>query len=187
MFYIEKEENGKFFNPTSNTVIINPSDMNGDGNSLVNVDNDPTINKNRWKWIMAFDAMSFKEKLSLFLPMHRYLNLKDITKDEFEKSINDFIVDSSFETCRPFSKISIQSNSQDIPIFVFTFDKVDFRSIPYEFTSYLVKIKNWADKYAFGNDIVIPDIVPEAPEDEDNPYPDNEDQEPTCPGGDFIV
>lgn len=185
MYYIEKEEEGKFFNPTSSTVEINPGFDNETCTPNKISDNDSNLY--RWKWVKNFKDLDFKQKLSVFLPMCRYINLRDFQKDEFENEINKTIVDTTYYLCRPLVDFKIQSNSQDIPILIMEFDKVDFTSAPTEYASYLADIRNWYLKYGFEYDcgIEVPDIC--IPDPDENPDESTGDSENTCENSGFLV
>lgn len=145
MNYIETNENGEFFNPISSTIEVNPSDNDYSNN----MDYDYCMSLDRWAWVKKWDEYSFVEKMESFVDTIVYVNLKDVFKEDFEKTMNKYIVKYTFELCRKFVSFTIESTSQDIPIIFMRFSPVCFEGVPTEYAKYIADIKSWGQKYGF--------------------------------------
>ena len=146
MNYIETNDNGEFFNPISSTIEVNPSD---DCNNDPMGDPDYRMNLDRWAWVKKWGEQNYIEKMRTFADTIVYVNLKDVFKSDFEKTMNLYIVKYTFEMCRNFIDFKIESTMQDIPILFMRYGPVDFNGAPTEYAKYIADIKSWGQKYGF--------------------------------------
>jgi hypothetical protein len=145
MSYIENDKPGEFFNDVSCTVPINP-----DNNCNCNNKDSNEIKENieRWAWLTdKWDTMTFKEKMSLFLPAVHYINTRASYKSEFDKVISDEIVEAAYKYCRNVIELKFDPDGQGIPNLIVVLDAIDLSAIPNG--TIATKIYNWGVKYGF--------------------------------------
>lgn len=141
MAYIEKDKAGEYFNPVSNTTIINPNDSTNSSSNITNADE----NKQRWAWLInGWDSMTFKERLGLFLPYLHYVNTRNVTKAEFDKTFQYEIIENSYNLCRMFKEFKFDPDGQGIPNLIMVFEPIDIYSIP-DYTT-KNKMQSWGLK-----------------------------------------
>lgn len=148
--YIEKDDQIKqFFNPTSSTVIITNGGIGcdcGGNNSMPDSEEDE--NKKRWDWLISGWAnMSFKEKMSLFMPYYHYINLRNYTKAQFDNMLNAEVLEKAYELCRNVKVIKYDPDGQGIPNIIIVFDAIDLDAIPD--AAIKASIKQWGSKFGF--------------------------------------
>lgn len=142
--YIEKDWPGEFFNPTSCTFEVNPNDK-------VPMNDDHDENLERWKWLTnGWDKMTFKQKMSLFLPMTCFLELRDTAREYFDENINNAIVDKCYGFCRTIRSIKFDPDRKGIPNILLVLNPIDPNTIPVEETKF--KVKQWGSKFGFYED-----------------------------------
>ena len=149
MPYIEKDREGEFFNPVSSTVQINPNcDCGCNDSTSTTEDSDDSINLNRWKWLIdGWDKMTFSEKIALFTPYVRAIRLYSYKYTDFDKAINDEIVNTVFEECRTFSTLKYDEDHHGSPCFALIFNPINVDVIPDADTRY--KVRHFGEKYGF--------------------------------------
>lgn len=126
--YIEKDRDGDFFNPASNTVEINPSNGNDGSSAYTDMKSE---NRSRWNWLIeGWEKMSFKERMSIFFPYLHYVNPRDNWKTEFDERFQKEIVDTAYTLCRNISDIKFDPDGQGVPNIIMVFDPIDISSIP---------------------------------------------------------
>jgi hypothetical protein len=145
MSYIERDEQGEFFNPVSSTVPINPDGCNCDCN---NGDSDSKENMERWAWLINdWSKFSFKDKMMLFQPYLHYINTRDSYKKDFDNAMYEDIADASYRLCRSVADIKFDPDGQGIPNILVVLDAIDLSAIPD--SSIATSIYNWGVKYGF--------------------------------------
>lgn len=145
MPYIEKDREGEYFNPVSETTQINPGNncpIGDDGST------DYDINRSRWGWLIyGWDKMDFKKRMALFTPYVRIVRLLYKTSVEFDQVINDMIIDTQFEKCRMFNHLEYDEDNHGTPCFALIFDPINVNSIPD--ADIRSAVKSWGSRYGF--------------------------------------
>lgn len=121
--YIEREEDGEYFESASDTREINQNNCTCcENNNLTNSEE----NLKRWSWLIdGWSNMSFKDRLSLFLPYIHYINLKDIHPVDFDDTLNDEITDRAYELCRNVQSIQFDPDRSGYPNMIIIFAPID--------------------------------------------------------------
>lgn len=150
MPYIEKDREGEFFNPVSNTVQVNPRDCDcgcsGDGTTNPTTDNE--FNLKRWSWLInEWDEMTFAERAALFTPYIRVIRLYNTSAADFDSKINEEISDTVINKCRTFSEIKYDEDHHGSPCFTIIFNPIDVDSIPN--TTVRISVRIWGQTYGF--------------------------------------
>lgn len=140
MAYIEKDKAGDYFNPVSNTTIINPDSTDSSKNKTPENEN-----AERWAWLIdGWNFMTFKERLGLFLPYLHYVNTRNVTKAEFDDTFQEEVIENSYKLCRMFREFKFDPDAQGIPNLIMVFDPIDIDAIP----NYTIRsaIQSWGLK-----------------------------------------
>lgn len=147
MAYIEKDRDGEFWNPVSQTTQINP-DCTCNGDSSTTTTTDQETNLARWKWLInGWDKMTFNEKIALFTPYVRVVRLYDYKSEGFDKGINGQINATVFTECRTFKELKYDEDHHGSPCFALIFNPIDPNAIPD--TATRVSVLNWGMTYGF--------------------------------------
>lgn len=139
--YIERETSGEYFNPVSGTVEINPDPptyfvTNSDENLM------------RWKWLTAkWNEMTFKERMAIFFPYVHHLNMRDITRPDFDEMLNAEIIDVAYKTCREFMQLQYDPDRQGIPNLMIIYKPINIDNIPND--DIKNRVQAWGRKYGF--------------------------------------
>lgn len=147
MAYIEKDRDGEFWNPVSQTTPINPDcDCNRDSSTTTTSDHD--TNLARWKWLIeGWDKMTFVEKAALFTPYVRVVRLYNTKSVDFDTDINKEIIDTVFTKCRAFKELKYDEDHHGSPCFTLIFSPIDVNSIPD--TTTRLSVQQWGTTYGF--------------------------------------
>lgn len=142
--YIERDLKEEFFCDVSGTIPVNPDNTS----SSEKVSMDEFYNQDRWNWLISnWNNMSFKERMSLFVPYLHYINPRDDFKNEFDSKFMTEIVEMSFTLCRTFKCLHFDPDPQGIPNIIMEFNPIDISCIPDENIKSSVRL--WALKYGF--------------------------------------
>lgn len=140
MPYIEKDKSGDYFNPASETVEINPKEKEGT-DLATQVDE----NAARWAWLVkGWSDMTFKEKMSIFMPYMHYVNLRDVKYGTYDEALQNEIIDNAYELCRLYTgKFKFDPDGQGQPNLIIEFAPINLDSIPD--TAVKADIKSWGE------------------------------------------
>lgn len=147
MAYIEKDRDGEFWNPVSQTTPINPDcDCSGDSSTATTSDHD--TNLARWKWLIeGWNKMTFAEKVALFTSYVRVVRLYNTKFHNFDTDINKEIIDTVFSKCRTFKELKYDEDHHGSPCFALIFNPIDVTSIPD--TATRLSVQQWGMTYGF--------------------------------------
>lgn len=145
MSYIERDEQGEYFNTASSTIPINPDGCNCDCN---NGDSDSDENMERWAWLIDdWSKFSFKDKMMLFQPYLHYINTRDSYKKDFDNAMYEDIADASYRLCRSVADIKFDPDGQGTPNLIIVFAPIDVETIPD--ATIRNSVINWGIKFGF--------------------------------------
>lgn len=140
MAYIEKDKAGTYFNPVSNTTVINPDSSSSNTYTLA-----VNENEERWSWLInGWANMTFKERLALFLPYLHYVNVRDFPKAEFDDAFQTEAVENAYKLCRMFKEFKFDPDGQGTPNLIMVFEPIDIDAIPN--ANIKSAVKCWATK-----------------------------------------
>lgn len=137
--YIEKDVEGDYFNPTSNTVKIDsqccPPILTNSGENIL-----------RWSWLIdKWEEMTFRERMSIFLPKTHYVTLKDCHHPDFDDKLNEEIVNNAYLFCRDFWMLQFDPDRQGSPNILIIYKPIDVYSIPND--DIKAKVISWGTRF----------------------------------------
>lgn len=151
MPYIEREEPGSYFNPTSSTVKVNPSygntcELSCDCDSIKHP-TDEEINIKRWNDLLQdWDNYTFEQKMAFFCPMVCYIHTRDKKYgNETNTAINEKISRIAFTSCRKIDNLKFDVDRIGEPNVMITLKPIDTDSIPDSDIRF--KVKSWGFNY----------------------------------------